>query len=146
MHSVQGLHNDGDRPWVTAADIRRVRCAGVITVLFEQTDNLMRDAALARSSARVEYIQGQLNEERLAEQRQVLIDFLASELESSVLAKVDKEFAAQIIEPPIVSPRPTSPKLLIVFALATFLGLCNAIVIILLTPRFRRGATHGARK
>lgn len=85
-------------------------------------DDFLRARSLARANDYVAYLQDRLREAEVAEYRLFLSQALVNYESKRMMARASAPFAAEPFGPPLVSKRPTSPKPLVVLALAVVMG------------------------
>jgi hypothetical protein len=118
-----------------------------LSALHGASDNFLRQRYHARSTAYIRYLERRLASVQVTEYRQTLAEALASFERTRMMASVDSAFAAEPFGDPVVSLEPTSPRPLVVVAIAVALGLLGwgAMAILDLgSGAGRRAATTAA--
>ncbi len=110
--------------------------ARVLSLLYRETDDWLRRKAARRTEARIAYIRDKLTTVTMAEHRLALADILSELEKSRMLSLADAEFAARLIEPPVVSSFPTWPRIELGLALALVVGLMLGALVVLSMKRF----------
>jgi len=99
---------------------------GFAVLLLQQldasTDRMLRRKMLARSTAYIRYLDEKLRVVTLAEHRQAIAETLSEQEKSLMMASSSVPIAAEIVEEPTASYRPTQPKPVLVLALCLLLG------------------------
>jgi hypothetical protein len=81
----------------------------VLTRILDAADNIVRRDQLNDVKARIQYINEELRQITNADQREALLQTLASQEEIKVMMVSDKRFAYVLVSRPYASPIPTSP-------------------------------------
>ena len=115
-----------------------VFAARLLAAMHEASDAELRRRALARSTAYIDYIGRQLPLVTIAEQRAALAKALSDQEKQRMMASADVPFAADLFSPISASPRPTTPKPVLVLAVAAGLGLVLGFAIALCITLFRK--------
>ena len=85
----------------------------------------------------IEYIQQKLATVSITGHRQALTQLLSAEEKNMMMIQVDLPFAARIIEPPVVSEAPTSPKPFFFLALSVVVGGVLGVLLVFLVGALR---------
>lgn len=107
------------------------------------TDQMLRKKMLGRSMAYTQYLAEKLRVVTLAEHRQALAEALSEQERSLMMASSSTPIAAEIVEEPVASYRPTQPKPVLVLAFCLLLGGIIGSLIALLTAYYR-GEARGS--
>jgi len=107
--------------------------------VHSESDDLIREEALDRTSRQIAYIEGKLETVTVAEHRQSLVQLLSDQEKQMMMIQLDLPYAARIIEPPTVSDAPTSPKPFLVLAVAVVGGGGLGVFLVFLVDALRRG-------
>lgn len=110
-----------------------VFAANLLTWLHQESDNLIREEAEARTSRQIAYIDQKLRTVTAADHRRSLVELLLDQEKQMMMIQVDLPFAARIIEPAIASDDPTFPRpplfLLVAGVGGLIIGVCLAFLI-----------------
>lgn len=108
-----------------------------LTVIHNEADEMLREDAQSRSNRQIAYLRERLQTVTVNEERTALSNLLEVQEQQAMLSESGLAFAAHLVEPPMVSDRPTSPKpsvvLLSAIVLGTFVGALLAIARMALT-------------
>ena len=107
--------------------------------LHEEADGLIREEAQERTTRQIQYIEEKLATVFVAEHRMSLTQLLSDQEKQMMMIQVDLPYAARIIEPPIVSDRPTSPKVIRNLLFEVVGGAILGVFIVLLVGALRGG-------
>ena len=110
--------------------------AELLTKLNLVTDQYLRQVALTRSDAYVNYILSKLKEVTVTEYRQALINTLSDQEKQHMMASSNVPFSAQTFGAPHATSKPVSPKLLIVVPLFIVVGMFLTVIMTVLGSRF----------
>lgn len=107
-----------------------------LSSLNRAVDGLLRQRTLLRTNDYIRYLEENLRTATLAEQRVAIAQTLGGQERLRMAARSTRPFAAEILQAPAASVRPTSPKPSRVMLLAGLAGLAlGAAVAILRRPR-----------
>jgi LPS O-antigen subunit length determinant protein (WzzB/FepE family) len=95
----------------------------VLKTLCLNTDMAIRQDKKSKISRRISYLNEQLKTTMNPDHRDAIIALLKEQEQTLMMASIDNEFAAVIIEPPSVSARPISPRGIILFPVLMFTGM-----------------------
>ena len=109
----------------------------LLAALHREGDNLLRERAVERANDYVAYLSGKLGEVTVADYRQTLVDALAEQEKTRMMASSDLPFAADPFGPPSTPDRPASPQPILTLAGAIILGLLTGVAIVLIRGRRR---------
>ena len=98
--------------------------------VYREGDDYLRAIARQRTERQIAYIQHKLATVTVAEHRQALIEILSAQERGLMMMQVNLPFAVEVVEPPTVSDRPTSPRPLRNLALAAVAGFGIGIVAV----------------
>jgi hypothetical protein len=121
----------------------------LLGMIMSRTDDILRQELLRDVNARIAYIRSELPNITQADQREVMIQILASQENIKVMLVADKRFAYVLVSPPYASVVPTSPmrptkavKILFLFSLILWVGMValepKLSLLQKILPRFRR--------
>jgi hypothetical protein len=98
-----------------------------------QADLFLREQSIARTSAYISYLEKRLMDVTIAEQRQSLAQLISSYEKSRMMSSSSASFAGDRFGEINISPRPTSPNLVLVLAISFSMGLLiwTAITVVL---------------
>lgn len=97
--------------------------------LHRVVDDLLRDRALTRTEAYIQYLVGKLETITIVEYRRALIETLSEQEKTKMVASSGLDYAADTFGIPFTSLRPTTPKVSLVLALSIVLGLFLGLVV-----------------
>ncbi len=109
----------------------------LLTWIHEECDALIRQGAEERTSSQIQYIESKLRNVTTAEHRQSLVELLSDQEKRMMMIQVDLPFAARIVEAPMVSDKPTSPKPKLMLALAVAGGFLIGVFVSALLDALR---------
>lgn len=96
------------------------------------TDEMIRRDRRRQSQSRIEYLENALRRTTNPDHRKGITNLLLQQEHIQMLANLDEDYAAIIVEPASSSPDPTWPNKPFAFGLATILGLLFGYIIWLL--------------
>lgn len=112
------------------------RARYVLEAIFEDTNTLLRDEAKAQAESKAGYLRMQLGQADVIEYRVNLAALLAREEQVLMLTSTSGPFAADLVQPYVVSPQPTSQRPLVFAIVAALVGFSISVfVALLLGPR-----------
>ena len=116
--------------------------AEVIDLLIARLDDYARERDQAKAEQSIEYLEGKLRETRLTEVQRVLYDMIESQTKTLMLAEVNQDYAFQVIDPPYIPEKRSSPKRALIAALAVVLGGMVGVLFVLIRSfvRNRKGS------
>lgn len=109
----------------------------LLAALHLEGDNMLRERAVERANDYIAYLSGKLGEVTVADYRQTLVDALAEQEKTRMMASSDLPFAADPFGPPSTPDRPASPQPILTLAGAIILGLLTGVAIVLIRGRRR---------
>ena len=101
-------------------------------------DTQIRESALRRANDYVAYLKKRIDQEKVVEYKATLLDQLALQEHTRMMASAHVPFAMQTFSQPAVSKKPTSPKAVVMLILALFMG--TGLGILLAIRAFRRNS------
>lgn len=108
----------------------------LLSTILQRADTAIREEQLRDVKARIDYIESELPLITQTDQRQALIEALASQEELNVMMVADKRFAYVLVSPPYASLTPTSPgSPVTAIALSIFVSLLLWIALVALEPK-----------
>lgn len=96
-----------------------------------EADNFLRKKSLIRSTEYIKYLQHRLNEVKVVDYRQGLLDQLRFYERMRMMANSDVSFVAEVFGGAEASRRPTRPRPLIVLVVCAALGLISWVLYVL---------------
>ena len=100
----------------------------VLAALNSIVDQHLRAVALARSSEYAKFLETKLATITIAEHRVAITEVLSEQEKLIMLASSSAPYAADLVEAPTASLRPTSPRPIIVLAASIVLGLVLGVL------------------
>lgn len=119
----------------------RLLAADLLKATVETSDDLLRGAAVVRSTRRIEYIDRKIAEGPVAELRNALASELAEQERVRIFASSGAPFSAEPLTPISVSERPTWPIPLVSVGVGAGLGALVGAVLSAWLGHRRRSAT-----
>ena len=115
----------------------------VLQLMYAETEDMLREDQLRQAESSIAYINQRLQAVSINDYRTMLIGFLAEqERDRMVLENRSIPVAAINVDPVTATDKPISPKPVIVFLVATVVGLLLAPILVL----GRLSLTHGRRR
>jgi len=111
-----------------------------LSLLDRTADDHLRQKALLRARAYVDYLSNQLSKVTIAEHREAITQALSEQEKFAMVASSGAPFAAEVFEKPWASTLPAAPVPRQILALAAFIGAAVGSVVALVVNRFRRSA------
>lgn len=113
----------------------------LLMTLYQSANELLRLEAFDQSKERVKYLKNILSEVEVTEYQEALVALLAQQEKKLMLLQEGSAFAAQILEAPRASPRPSHPNYMLALVLGPIIGFFIAIMFITLIE-WRRGLVN----
>lgn len=109
----------------------------ILIALHQSVDSALRQKELERTSSYINYLKVQTEGVAVTEYRQALNDIIIEQEKRRMVASSDLAFAAEPLEEPAISPKPTSPRPALVIILSLMLGSFAGVIIAFLQGHFR---------
>ncbi len=109
----------------------------LLAALHETGDSLLRTRAVERADDYVAYLTGKLTEVTVADYRQTLVEALAEQEKTRMMASSNLPFAADPFGPPSTPDKPSSPNAILVLAVSIVFGLVIGVLLVLVRGRSR---------
>ncbi len=109
----------------------------LLAALHLEGDNMLRERSVERANDYIAYLSGKLGEVSVADYRQTLVDALAEQEKTRMMASSDLPFAADPFGPPSTPDRPASPQPILAISIALGLGLVLGVLVVLMRGRRR---------
>jgi len=94
----------------------------ILMGLYQYADDSVRLDKKIKTNRRIQYLNDQLDKTRNPDHRDAMIALLKEQEQTSMMASIDNNFAAQIISAPYASQKPISPNWKILFPILIFAG------------------------
>lgn len=108
----------------------------ILNRMSDTADRLIRADHLERSLIYAGEISRQLETAQNTEQRSSLLRIVSEQLQRQALTRVDLPYSARTLDGPIVSPRPTSPNLVLTLGGWIIFGIClSGLILFILAKR-----------
>ena len=107
----------------------------LLTALHHVGDNMLRARSVERANDYVTYLTGKLGEVTVADYRQVLVEALADQEKTRMMASSDLPFAAEPFGQASTAAKPASPNPPLVLAIAVLAGLVGGVLLVLVRGR-----------
>jgi len=114
----------------------------LLAEMHAYVDAALREKELDRTNAYIEYLNTQLAKVSVSEYRQSLHDIIAEQEKRRMVASSNLPFAAEPFGGPTISPRPTSPKPVVILIMACFLGGIFGVLGALRMHQLRNSRPH----
>ncbi|MDQ6964531.1 MAG: Wzz/FepE/Etk N-terminal domain-containing protein [Mariprofundales bacterium] len=137
---------DGYRGLLDILSATQDKKSGLITVAIEWRDadlaaewanklvvrlnDFLRQQAIARSKAHLQYLERELMRTELADNRQALYTLISQEQKKSMLANTQKEFAFQVIDRAVAPDKKSKPKRSLIVLLSMFVAGFLMVVLV----------------
>lgn len=99
----------------------------------------MRQQDVTKANARIEYLEGKLDETNVAGMQQVFYQLIESETRTVMLANAQKEYVFETVDPAVVPQEKTEPKRALICIVATALGGILGSLIVFVRAFIRSG-------
>lgn len=109
-----------------------------LNTLYHQTDMSIRQDKKSKVTRRMAYLNEQLKTTMNPDHRDAIIALLKEQEQTSMMASIDNEFAAIMIDPPTVSTKPIAPRGIILFPTLMAAGMVFGYVASSLKQAIRR--------
>lgn len=97
----------------------------------------LKDIQEAKKSIR--YLEAQITKTNISEVKTTLSSLIEEQTKTLMLANSRDEYMFKIVDPAFVPEEKSEPKRALIVIVATFFGGIFGIIIVLLSPRARRG-------
>lgn len=111
--------------------------------LHSTVQEMVKSSKRQDARERIKYLDDQLQTVGVAGQREVLIALLAQEQQKLMLIEADKDFVAQILDPPLI---PRSPSSLSPTSMALLAGFVAVFIMMLVVAFTSEEKLHGWRQ
>jgi hypothetical protein len=115
----------------------------LLRAIILTADDIVRQSVKNQAAARIAYLTKTLKTTTLQDERDTMINLLASQEKVLMLSSADKTYAVDIIDPPAADPQHPSPRLIavlgIAIVLAVFIVILWSVVRGMFFVRGRRG-------
>lgn len=111
----------------------------LLSEIVQEADMMIRTIELERSQKFSSYLEERLGEASQLDIRQSLISLLSDEERKLMMLSSDLPYAIRVIDGPVVSEKPTSPRPKIVLPLMAFLGFVVGSVMAILLMGIGQG-------
>jgi len=101
----------------------------ILRQLHETADTLLRMELLARTENRLSYLKETLAKTANPDHRQALTNLLMEQERQSMMNRMDKYYAATLVEPPYINPKPVWPRKSYIFPLLVLVGMLGGWII-----------------
>lgn len=112
---------------VILKDTHKDKLVPILNTLYHLTDLSVRQDNKAKAERRMSYLSEQLKNTLNPAHRDAIIALIKEQEQTTMMASIDHEFAARVIEPAYILPKPVAPNWKILFpiliALGGFIGL-----------------------
>ncbi len=104
-----------------------------------EANNLLRDQVAQRAQQQVRYLEGKIQQTTVADYRAALLTLLSSQEKTLMMTQTGASFAAEIVNPPMSSSTPVSPRPLLSLGVAILVGIiAGCAIVIFLGPEWWR--------
>jgi uncharacterized protein involved in exopolysaccharide biosynthesis len=112
-------------------------------MVVDRLNDQMRSRALAESEANVSYLEKVLAETNVVEVKFAISRLLETELQKTMVARGDKQYAFRIVDHADVPKRRSWPKRRVVLAIGILAGGVLGLAAVLIRERFTRRSLNG---
>ena len=106
----------------------------LLQLLHERANDIARGMRMERAQAQREHLLRQLEQTRIADYRQTLLQLLGRVETQITTSTVPGEYAATIVDGPNINPIPVFPRPSLFFKLAVIAGLVFGFLLVVFTP------------
>jgi len=107
---------------ITLTDTHKDKLIPLLNTLYHLTDKTIRNDKKAKTARRITYLNTELENVRHPDHRDAIIALLKEQEQTAMMAEIDAAFAADIIQPATLLPKPVAPNPSIIFPIAIFIG------------------------
>lgn len=127
-------------------EIKTDKLSGVVTISYSSTDpefaglflgrvvaeadGIMRENDIVRTEQRIAHLQRELDGLQVADLRSNLLAVMANEVKSKIFMLSGAPYAMQVLDGPVVSDRPVSPKPVLNVLIGFLLGCIFGVVVV----------------
>jgi hypothetical protein len=102
----------------------------LLVAAHTEANGLLRDQIARRAHQQVQYLDSKLQQTTVADYRATLLALLSSQEKTLMMTQTDASFAAEIVNPPMFSPVPVSPRPVLSIAVAILAGMLSGFAIV----------------
>lgn len=100
--------------------------------LVADINDRMRRQEVAKANARIEYLEGKLNETNVAGMQQVFYQLIESEMRTVMLANAQQEYVFETVDPAVIPQEKSEPKRALIIVMSIVLGAVLGILAVFL--------------
>ena len=104
----------------------------LLELIINEANELLRNKDLQESSAAIAFLNTEIPKASLITMKDAINNMLQAQLETQMLAKVNKEYILKVIEPPFIPEEKSKPSRALIFILGTLLGGMLAMLWVLM--------------
>jgi len=103
-----------------------------VDLIFVEINSHMQKRKLNKVNSNIEYLQEQIEKTSISQMQTVFYTIIEEQIKSKMLAEAAPEHTFVLVSKSMVAEESSSTKPLVIFLLGGFLGLCFAILVVLL--------------
>ena len=136
------IQSPGTNPMrrISYRDSDRAFAVALLQKLTAAADTHLREEAMRRAAAEIDYIRARLAVTQSADSRKALVELLGDQERVATMIGVDLPYAADPIEPPTASAQPDWPNPLLVLPLAAAAGAGLGLFLVFARQAWREPA------
>jgi LPS O-antigen subunit length determinant protein (WzzB/FepE family) len=110
-----------------------------LELIIQEANTLLRNRDMQESNQALQYLKIELSKTSYVEIRDSINSLIEAQLETQMLAKINKEYSLAKIEPPFIPDQKSKPIRSIIVIIATFFGGVLSVMTVLVRHYFFRG-------
>ncbi len=114
----------------------------LLSDVYQTGEELLRNQEMTRIFDRISYVRERLANITISEYRQSLIFVLAEQEKKLLELQSGQPYVAEIIQPPVVTVRPSSPNILVRLILGAIVGLVLGALLVIVVAFLRSVLTR----
>lgn len=131
---------DKTSPLITIAFEHRSPVLGydILSRLVKRIDDFARAKDKTKSEQSIQYLEEKLSQTRLVDVEKVLYQMIETQTKTLMLAEVNKDYAFQVIDEPVIPERRSKPNRALIVVLSTLVGGMLSVLWVLIQSAVRK--------
>ena len=131
---------DKTSPLITISFEHRSPVLGydILSRLVKRIDDFARAKDKTKSEQSIQYLEEKLSQTRLVDVEKVLYQMIETQTKTLMLAEVNKDYAFQVIDEPVIPERRSKPNRVLIVVLSTLVGGMLSVLWVLIHSAVRK--------